>query len=238
MRIPVEGTELYVDVDGPQLEVRGQDVIARPTLLALHGGPGFDHVQLKPALGPLRAHAQIVYSTCGARVAPAGRRSRPARSSRRPTTWPGSAAVSASSGRSSSDTRRVGSSRCTSRSATPRSQADSCSAARRRPWSRARTASPRRCSPTVPARRRPRWLRACSAGTCPRTRLRSSPGSSRPSMPGRRTWRCRWFLARSIPHAELLLLEEAGHFSFAGDPDRFREAVVTFLGKVEAGAAR
>lgn len=61
MRIPVEGTELYVDVDGPQIEVRGQDVIERPTLVALHGGPGFDHVQLKPALGPLRAHAQIVY---------------------------------------------------------------------------------------------------------------------------------------------------------------------------------
>jgi proline iminopeptidase len=61
MRIAVDGTELYVDVDGPQIEVRGQDVIERPTLLALHGGPGFDHVHLKPALGPLREHAQIVY---------------------------------------------------------------------------------------------------------------------------------------------------------------------------------
>jgi proline iminopeptidase len=45
-------------------------------------------------------------------------------------------------------------------------------------------------------------------------------------------------IAEGIPDAELLVLEEAGHFSFAEEPERFGEAVGAFLGKLESGAAR
>jgi proline iminopeptidase len=61
MRANVNGTEIYFDVDGPHLGVHGLQLRARPTLVALHGGPGFDHGYLKPGLGPLRESAQIVY---------------------------------------------------------------------------------------------------------------------------------------------------------------------------------
>ena len=61
MRIEVNDTELYVDVDGPQLTVRDEVLQQRPTVVALHGGPGFDQGYLRPGLGPLREYAQVVY---------------------------------------------------------------------------------------------------------------------------------------------------------------------------------
>jgi proline iminopeptidase len=61
MRIAMNGTELYVDVDGAQL-VEGEDGLAeRRTVVVLHGGPGFDQGYLRPGLGPLRADAQLVF---------------------------------------------------------------------------------------------------------------------------------------------------------------------------------
>jgi proline iminopeptidase len=54
MRVTVNDTELYFDVEGAQLG-------GRPTLLALHGGPGFDQGYLRPGLAPLAAHAQLVF---------------------------------------------------------------------------------------------------------------------------------------------------------------------------------
>src|SRR5690349_5100553 len=61
MRIRIHGTELFFDVDGPALAVGDAGLIERPTIVALHGGPGFDHAYLKPGLSPLRDHAQIIY---------------------------------------------------------------------------------------------------------------------------------------------------------------------------------
>jgi proline iminopeptidase len=61
MRAELNGTEIYFDVEGPQLQIISGQLVARPTLIALHGGPGFDHGYLRPGLGPLRDHAQIVY---------------------------------------------------------------------------------------------------------------------------------------------------------------------------------
>jgi proline iminopeptidase len=54
MRAQLNGTELYYDVVG---EGSGD----RPTLIALHGGPGFDHAYLRPGLDPLAAWARVVY---------------------------------------------------------------------------------------------------------------------------------------------------------------------------------
>lgn len=61
MRIVVEGVGLYVDVEGAQLVPDGPAMRQRPTVVALHGGPGADHSTLKPGLSALAAHCQLVY---------------------------------------------------------------------------------------------------------------------------------------------------------------------------------
>lgn len=61
MKIRVNDTALYVDVDGPQLRIDGDRLIEQPTLLVLHGGPGFDQGYLRPGLGTLRDDAQLVF---------------------------------------------------------------------------------------------------------------------------------------------------------------------------------
>ena len=57
MRIEVNGTQIYFDVEGTGLEIGDGQLKKKPTLIALHGGPGFDHGYLRPGLGPLRDHA-------------------------------------------------------------------------------------------------------------------------------------------------------------------------------------
>lgn len=57
----VNGTRLYFDVDGAGLVPDGPRMRAKPTLMLLHGGPGFDHSMFKPAFSPLADICQIVY---------------------------------------------------------------------------------------------------------------------------------------------------------------------------------
>jgi pimeloyl-ACP methyl ester carboxylesterase len=61
VRIEVNGTQIYFDVEGTGLEIGDGQLKKKPTLIALHGGPGFDHGYLRPGLGPLRDHAQVIY---------------------------------------------------------------------------------------------------------------------------------------------------------------------------------
>lgn len=61
MRVEVNGTQLYIDVDGPELVVDRGALTKRPTIVALHGGPGFDQGYLRPGLGPLREVAQLLF---------------------------------------------------------------------------------------------------------------------------------------------------------------------------------
>ncbi len=61
MRIELNGTQIYFDVDGAGLEITNGKLTKKPTLIALHGGPGFDHGYLRPGLGPLKDHAQLIY---------------------------------------------------------------------------------------------------------------------------------------------------------------------------------
>jgi proline iminopeptidase len=55
------GVQLFVDVEGPGLVADGPRMRPRPTLVLLHGGPGFDHSSFKPAFSCLADAAQIVY---------------------------------------------------------------------------------------------------------------------------------------------------------------------------------
>lgn len=62
MRIEVQpGVRLFVDIDGPGLVPDGERMRERPTLILLHGGPGFDHSSFKPLFGRLTDVAQVVY---------------------------------------------------------------------------------------------------------------------------------------------------------------------------------
>lgn len=61
MHITVNGTRLWFDVEGAGLVPDGPVMRQRPTLLLLHGGPGFDHTTFKPSFSPLAEVAQVVY---------------------------------------------------------------------------------------------------------------------------------------------------------------------------------
>lgn len=63
MRIAIApGVRLYVDVDGFGQVPDGPTLRDRPTLLLLHGGPGFDHSSFKPAFSAFTDLCQVV--TC------------------------------------------------------------------------------------------------------------------------------------------------------------------------------
>jgi proline iminopeptidase len=61
MFVDVNGAKLYFDVEGAGLVPFGPTMRAKPTLVLLHGGPGFDHTMFKPAFSALADVAQIVY---------------------------------------------------------------------------------------------------------------------------------------------------------------------------------
>ena len=61
MLVEVNGAKLYVDVENSGLIPDGDRMREKPSLLLLHGGPGFDHSGFKPAFSVLSDVVQIVY---------------------------------------------------------------------------------------------------------------------------------------------------------------------------------
>jgi pimeloyl-ACP methyl ester carboxylesterase len=62
VRIDIGGVRLYVDVDGSALVPHGPEMVERPTVLLLHGGPGLDHSHFKHgATYDYTDIAQVVY---------------------------------------------------------------------------------------------------------------------------------------------------------------------------------
>lgn len=57
----IRDTTLYFDVDGPGLGESHGELVERPVLYLLHGGPGGDHAGFRGTTGPLRDTAQLVY---------------------------------------------------------------------------------------------------------------------------------------------------------------------------------
>jgi proline iminopeptidase len=57
----IRGTEIYFDVDGAGLVPGGNEMVERPALFLLHGGPGGDHAGFKSSSAALRDVAQLVY---------------------------------------------------------------------------------------------------------------------------------------------------------------------------------
>ena len=58
MHVLVNGVRLFFDVEGAKLVPEGSAMRERPTLILLHGGPGFDHTVYKPAYSALADIAQ------------------------------------------------------------------------------------------------------------------------------------------------------------------------------------
>jgi pimeloyl-ACP methyl ester carboxylesterase len=61
MHIDVNGARLFFDVVGSQLAIDGERMAQRPTLLVLHGGPGFDHSGMRPYFDRFADTHQVVY---------------------------------------------------------------------------------------------------------------------------------------------------------------------------------
>lgn len=61
MRARINGAEIYFDVDGMGLVPEVDQMVERPVLFLLHGGPGSDHSSFKSNSAALRDTAQLVY---------------------------------------------------------------------------------------------------------------------------------------------------------------------------------
>jgi proline iminopeptidase len=61
MRVRVGDVRLHFEVVGERLVPDGPTLRERPTMLLLHGGPGFDHNSLRPHLAPLADVAQLIF---------------------------------------------------------------------------------------------------------------------------------------------------------------------------------
>jgi pimeloyl-ACP methyl ester carboxylesterase len=61
VRIKLGDVSLWFDVSGPSVIAQGDTTVERPVLVAVHGGPGLDHMTVKSALGPLTDDFQVLY---------------------------------------------------------------------------------------------------------------------------------------------------------------------------------
>lgn len=61
MQVTVNGARLFFDTVGSALAIDGPAMRARPTLLVLHGGPGFDHSTMRPWFDRFADTHQVVY---------------------------------------------------------------------------------------------------------------------------------------------------------------------------------
>ncbi len=62
MRAHIRDTEIYFDIDGPGLVADGPQMREKPTAFVIHGGPGGEHSDMKPAFAPLaQQQLQLVY---------------------------------------------------------------------------------------------------------------------------------------------------------------------------------
>jgi len=59
--VDVGTARIYFDTVGSQLALAPESVSERPTLIVLHGGPGFDHTTLRPYFDRFADTHQVLY---------------------------------------------------------------------------------------------------------------------------------------------------------------------------------
>ena len=61
MFVKVGSARLFFDVVGEGLNAATSDIVQRPTLILLHGGPGYDHSTLRPYFDRYSDTHQLIY---------------------------------------------------------------------------------------------------------------------------------------------------------------------------------
>ncbi len=61
MQIDVNGARIFFDTVGAGLAIDGERMVQKPTLIVMHGGPGFDHSTLRPYFDRFADTHQVVY---------------------------------------------------------------------------------------------------------------------------------------------------------------------------------
>ncbi|HEY1837105.1 MAG: alpha/beta hydrolase [Rhizomicrobium sp.] len=61
MFVDVHGARLFFDTAGTGLKVDGARMTQKPTLIVMHGGPGFDHATLRPYFDRFADTHQVLY---------------------------------------------------------------------------------------------------------------------------------------------------------------------------------
>jgi len=61
MFVAVNGARIFFDTVGPKLAVADERMAERPTLIVMHGGPGFDHSSMRPYFDRFADSHQVVY---------------------------------------------------------------------------------------------------------------------------------------------------------------------------------
>lgn len=61
MYVDVNGARIFFDTVGAALAIDGERMVERPSLVVLHGGPGFDHSVMRPYFDRLADTHQVVY---------------------------------------------------------------------------------------------------------------------------------------------------------------------------------
>jgi proline iminopeptidase len=61
MFVDIGSARIFFDVVGPKLAIDGETMAERPTLIVMHGGPGFDHSTLRPYFDRFADTHQVVY---------------------------------------------------------------------------------------------------------------------------------------------------------------------------------
>src|SRR5258706_1329658 len=61
MHVDLGSARIFFDIAGPELAIDGERMAKRPTLIVMHGGPGFDHSTLRPYFDRFADSHHVVY---------------------------------------------------------------------------------------------------------------------------------------------------------------------------------
>jgi proline iminopeptidase len=61
MHIEINGAPIFFDTVGAKLSPEGRAMVERPSLLVMHGGPGFDHSLMRLYFDRFADHYQVIY---------------------------------------------------------------------------------------------------------------------------------------------------------------------------------
>ncbi len=61
MFVTLDGQRIFFDVVGEKLRIDGPRLAEKPTLIVMHGGPGFDHARMRPDFDHFADVAQVLY---------------------------------------------------------------------------------------------------------------------------------------------------------------------------------